>query len=60
LYGYTLSCKARIRLESEIEIGLKFNQLEERKPISSLIRALSELATVENEMQFSTVIGQFS
>jgi len=31
-------CKARIRLEIEIEIGLEFNQLEEeRKPISSLV-----------------------
>jgi len=29
--------KARIRLEIEIEIGLKFNQSEGRKPISSLV-----------------------
>jgi len=30
-------CKTRIRLEIEIEIGLEFNQSEERKPISSLM-----------------------
>jgi len=30
-------CKARIRLEIEIEIGLEFNQLKERRPISSLM-----------------------
>jgi len=30
-------CKARIRLKIENEIGLEFNQLEERKPISSLV-----------------------
>jgi len=30
--------KARIRLEIEIEIGLEFNQSEERKPISSLVK----------------------
>jgi len=29
--------KARIRLKIEIEIGLKFNQSKERKPISSLM-----------------------
>jgi len=29
--------KARIRLKIEIEIGLEFNQPEERKPISSLV-----------------------
>jgi len=29
--------KVRIRLEIEIEIGLEFNQSEERKPISSLV-----------------------
>jgi len=29
--------KSSIRLEIEIEIGLEFNQLEERKPISSLV-----------------------
>jgi len=29
--------KARIRLEIETEIGLEFNQSEERKPISSLV-----------------------
>jgi len=28
--------RSRIRLEIEIEIGLEFNQSEERKPISSL------------------------
>jgi len=32
-----MCAKARIRLKVEIEIGLKFNQSEERKPISSLI-----------------------
>jgi len=31
--------KAHIRLEIEIEIGLKFNQSEERKPISSLVNS---------------------
>jgi len=30
-------CKACIRLEIEIEIGLEFNQSEKRKPISSLV-----------------------
>jgi len=30
--------KAHIRLEIEIEIGLEFNQSEERKPISSLVK----------------------
>jgi len=30
-------CKARIRLEIEIEIGLEFNQSEERKSISNLV-----------------------
>jgi len=29
--------KARIRLEIEIEIELEFNQLEERRQISSLV-----------------------
>jgi len=29
--------KARTRLKIEIEIGLEFNQSEERKPISSLV-----------------------
>jgi len=29
--------KARIRLEIGIEIGLEFNQLEERKPIIELV-----------------------
>jgi len=29
--------KAHIRLKIEIEIGLKFNQSKERKPISSLV-----------------------
>jgi len=40
-YDLRLHCrtglKARIRLEIEIEIGLKFNQSEGRKPISSLV-----------------------
>jgi len=30
-------CKARIRLEIEIKIGLEFNQSEEKKPISGLV-----------------------
>jgi len=34
MYTHT---KARIRLEIEFEIGLVFNQSEERKPISSLV-----------------------
>jgi len=29
--------KDRIRLKIEIEIGLEFNQLEKRKPISNLV-----------------------
>lgn len=32
------SCYARIRLEIEIEIGLEFNQSEERKPISTSMK----------------------
>jgi len=31
------SPETHIRLEIEIEIGLKFNQSKERKPISSLV-----------------------
>jgi len=34
---YNRCCKGRIRLEIEIEIGLEFNQSEERKSISSLV-----------------------
>jgi len=30
-------CEAHIRLEIEIEIGLEFNQSEEKIPISSLV-----------------------
>jgi len=33
--------KACIRLEIEIEIELEFNQLEERRPISSLVNFAS-------------------
>jgi len=43
--------KARIRLEIEIE--LEFNQLEERKPISSLVN----FATIDrNQIQSQSVV----
>jgi len=35
-YAISHYCKACIKLEIEIEIELEFNQLEKRKPISSL------------------------
>jgi len=45
-------CKARIRLEIEIEIGLEFNQSEGRKPISSLVNfALIDQNPIQSQSQ---------
>jgi len=35
--AHNARAKTHIRLKIEIEIGLKFNQSKERKPISSLV-----------------------
>jgi len=46
------SSKARIRLEMEIEIGLKFNQSEERKLISDLVNfALIDQNPIQSQSQ---------
>jgi len=43
---------ARIRLEIKIEIGLEFNQLEERKRISNLVNfALIDQNLIQSQFQ---------
>jgi len=37
MYTRLKTCKIRIRLETEIEIGLEFNQSDERKPLLCLM-----------------------
>jgi len=45
--------KARIRLKIEIEIGLKFNQSKERKPITSLVNfALIGQNLIQSQSQY--------